>query len=232
MKQLFTFPVPFRSVYPVYWLGLLVVLVGLDLTTKKSATNYLNFHLSVSQARGEQIGPTHKALYAERDKVDILGEAGKLIKFRLVFNDRFVFGSGPSAPVLGFFMTLSAIIFLLFYRWHNHDLGHPIAWLFVFSGALGNLIDKMWVKSLLTREWSLSITPQPGHVSGVVDFVECIWFGWSQFADVPLLGWLAWRTWPTFNLADSLIVVAIFWLLLTIRWREEDESADDAASKS
>lgn len=220
------FPVPFKSVYPVYWLAALVVLVGLDLASKKAITETLNFHLSLSQAQNEQIGPEHKALYAERDQINILGEGGKWIKFRLVFNDRFVFGSGPSAPVLGFFATLTAIIFLFLYRWHNHDLGHPIAWLFVFSGALGNLVDKMFVKSMLTREWVFSITPQPGHVSGVVDFVECIWFGWSQFADVPLLGWLAWRSWPTFNLADSLIVVSIFWLLLTIRWREDDQTED------
>ena len=230
MKQLFRFPVSFASVYPVYWLLLLVVLVSLDLASKKVITDHLNFHLSLSQSQGEQIGPEHKALYAERDQINILGEQDSLIKFRLVFNDRFVFGAGPSAPIWGFFLTLSAIIFLFFYRWHNYDLGHPIAWLFVFSGALGNLIDKMFVKSLTTRDWMFSITPQPGHVSGVVDFVECIWFGWDWAADFFLLRWLAWRSWPTFNLADSLIVVAIFWLIFTIRWREDEPSESETKS--
>jgi lipoprotein signal peptidase len=74
----------------------------------------------------------------------------------------------------------------------------------------------MFVKSLLTREWTLSIFPKEGHVSGVVDFVECIWFGWNSMGDVPLLGFLAWDTWPSFNLADSLIVVGISIMLFTM----------------
>ncbi len=227
--NLFRFPAPFRSVYPLYWLGALVLLVTLDLASKKVVTDYLNFHISLPQAQGEEIGPQHKALYAGHDQYDVLGDQGSLIKLRLVFNDRFVFGSGPAAPVWGFFLTLSAIVFLFLYRWHNYDMGHRVAWLFVFSGALGNLIDKMFVKSLTTREWMLSIMPQKGYVSGVVDFVECIWFGMDRFDDVWPLRWLAWRSWPTFNLADSLIVVAILWLIVTIPWREE---ARDAAGKS
>ena len=94
-----------------------------------------------------------------------------------------------------------------------------MAWLFVFSGALGNLIDKMFLKSLASREWVLGLTPRPGHVGGVVDFVECIWFGWDSMRDVFGLNWLAWRSWPTFNLADSLIVVGICLLILTMSER-------------
>ncbi|MDH5657217.1 MAG: signal peptidase II, partial [Spirochaetia bacterium] len=156
------------------------------------------------------------ALRDAEDQYSILGEDGYLIKFRLIFNDRFVFGTGPSAPVLGFFLTFFAIIFLFFYRWHNYNLGHPLSWLFVFSGAAGNLIDKMFVKSLTTRDWTLSIFPKPGHINGVVDFIECIWFGWGAAADIPLLGFLAWDTWPSFNIADSLIVVGITLMLFTM----------------
>jgi lipoprotein signal peptidase len=50
----------------------------------------------------------------------------------------------------------------------------------------------------------------------VVDFVECIWFGWSQFEDVWGLSWLSWPSWPTFNIADSLIVAGIGLLILTM----------------
>ena len=68
----------------------------------------------------------------------------------------------------------------------------------------------------------------PGHVSGVVDFVECIWFGWDAVRDVFLLNMLAMPTWPTFNLADSCIVVGIVLLLLSMR----DFAADDASENA
>ncbi|HNL70626.1 MAG TPA: signal peptidase II, partial [Leptospiraceae bacterium] len=133
-------------------------------------------------------------------------------------------------PVFGLFLSLFAVIFLIFYRLHNPDFGPSAAWLLVFSGAVGNLIDKMFVKSLETGAWVFSLGPKPNHVSGVVDFVECIWFGWTPGYDMlsfslPFFGtfrplaWLAWPVWPLFNFADSLIVVGtcmlVFSMLLT-----------------
>jgi len=210
------FPVPFQKVYTLRWIMAFVVLVSIDIASKKAVTENLNFYLSHYQAEMLEPNLTLKSLYDARDRLNILGEDGYLIKFRLIFNDRFVFGSGPSAPVAGFFLTFFAIIFLFFYRWHNYNLGHPVSWLFVFSGAAGNLIDKMFVKSLTTREWVFSIFPKPGHVNGVVDFIECIWFGWTAAGDIPLLGFLAWDTWPSFNIADSLIVVGITIMFFTM----------------
>ncbi len=150
------------------------------------------------------------------DKIDILGDDGKYIKFRLVFNDRFVFGLGPSLPYIGFFLSFLASCLLLLYRWKNFQLGHPTAWLLVFSGAFGNLIDKLFIKSLETREWLFSLTPKKNYVSGVVDFIECIWFGWDSLGDFFLFRFLAMDTWPTFNFADSIIVVGIISLMFTI----------------
>ncbi|MEQ9363116.1 MAG: signal peptidase II, partial [Leptospirales bacterium] len=158
-------------------------------------------------------------------QIDVLGENGKLVKFRLVFNDRFVFGLGPSAPVLGLVLTMLATFFLILYRWHNPRLGYSVAWLLVFSGAFGNLIDKFFVKSLATREWMFSLSPQPGYVSGVVDMVECIWFGWDAVRDIFLLNILAMPSWPTFNLADSLIVVGIVLLMISM-WNLEAEAGE------
>lgn len=225
MKKIFEFPVPFLKAYPVVWIAFFAALVTADLTTKKIITDTLNFGLSVDQRMQAGIF-TNQGMPAEVDEtnyIPILGDEGEYIRLRLVFNDRFLFGSGPSAPVLGIFLTAGAILFLFFYRWKTYGAGHPVAWLFVFSGAVGNLIDKLFVKNLETREWVLSFGPQKGHVSGVVDFVQCIWFGLDQFNDVFLLKWLAWETWPIFNLADSLIVVGILILIVTIGLAPEPE---------
>jgi len=221
LSRLFTFNRPFLAVFPPLWIGIFALLVSIDLITKKIATDQLNFNLSSHQfmnaSRADNDASALNALVDGKPDVAVLGSDGNIVRFRLVFNDRFVFGSGPVAPVAGIYLTAFAILFLVFYRWKNEASGHSAAWLLVFSGAVGNLIDKFFVKSVASREWVFSPSgPQTGHVSGVVDFVECIWFGWSQFEDVPLLSWLAWPSWPTFNVADSLIVVGISLLMITI----------------
>lgn len=226
IKHIFDFPKPVLEVYSKKWIIVFVLLVVLDLVSKVWITETLTFRLTEHQLENAVPGKV-EALVRGKQQIDILGENGRFIKLSLVFNDRFVFGSGPTAPVLGLFISGFAVIFLVFYRLHNHTFGPSLAWLFVFSGAVGNLIDKMFVKSLETGDWVFSFGPQPNHVSGVVDFVECIWFGWSSAYDMlsftlPVLGtfrplaWLAWPSWPTFNLADSLIVVGTILLVLSM----------------
>lgn len=225
LRALFRFPLPFLKVYPPLWLISCIVLVSLDLTSKKLITNTLNYHLSYRQAKWlpePTDGSLGRALAGHpnaegKDQIDIWGELGKYIKLRLVFNDRFIFGLGPSWPYLGFGLSLLASCFLVLYRWRNHSLGHPLAWLFIFSGALGNLIDKLFIKSLTTREWIFSLSPQKGHISGVVDFVECVWFGWKSLGDYFILNFLAMDFWPTFNLSDSMIVAGIVLLMFSMR---------------
>lgn len=228
LVSLFRFPVPFLKVFPPLWLLACSVLIFLDLGSKKLVTNTLNYHLSYRQSKwlppssaleDRSLG---KALANHPDaegqnQIDIWGLEGKYIKLRLVFNDRFIFGLGPSWPYLGFSLSFLATCFLVLYRWRNAKLGNPLAWLLIFSGALGNLIDKLFIKSLTTREWVFSFSPQRGYISGVVDFVECIWFGWESLSDYFVLNILAMELWPTFNLADSMIVVGIVFLMLSMR---------------
>lgn len=215
-KKFFRPSTPFLKVYTPHWLGLMILLVLSDISSKVYITNVLNFHLARHQVDTSRVDHSYSSIFNGEEQINILGENGSLAKFRLVFNDRFVFGSGPVAPVLGVFLTLFAIMFLFLYRWHNPDLGNRFAWLLVFSGAFGNLIDKMFVKSLITRAWVFGFIPREDHVSGVVDFIEVIWFGWEKMRHVPFLSFLAWETWPTFNLADSFIVVGISLLVLTM----------------
>jgi signal peptidase II len=231
VRRLFQFPEPFLKVYPPVWLLLFAVIVGGDLISKKLVTDSLTFHLGPHQYWQINDPVASDALRGGLPQVDILGQQGQYVKFRLVFNDRFVFGLGPSAPVLGLALTTLATFFLILYRWHNPRLGFSAAWLLVFSGAFGNLIDKLFVKSLATREWMFSLTPQPGYVSGVVDFVECIWFGWDAVRDIFLLNILAMPTWPTFNVADSAIVVGILLLLLSMRELSAPSGEEAAASE-
>ncbi len=221
---------PFFKVYPKVWLLVFVVLVGADLLSKKVVTENLNFHLAYHQIQNVELNRSLKALYDGTDFIPLLGEEGALAKFRLVFNDRFIFGIGPSAPVLGFFSTLTAIFILFLFRWHNAALGHPIAWLLVFSGATGNLVDKMFIKSVATREWIFTIIPQKDHVSGVVDFIEVIWFGLDQFKGVWGLNFLSWDTWPSFNVADSFIVVGITLLVFTMKEYGGVSDADEGGA--
>lgn len=223
-KRLFTPRMPFFKVFPPLWIGVMILLATIDIGSKVWITKTLNFHLAPHQVEGMDFSPTMVSLYNGKDSIPVLGDNGEIFKLRLVFNDRFVFGSGPSAPILGMYMTLAAIIFLFFFRWHNPDSGHSVAWLLVFSGAIGNLADKMFVKSLMGRNWEFSLVPVKYHVSGVVDFLEVIWFGWDAMDGVPLLGFLAWKSWPTFNIADSFIVVGITLLLFLSHNRADAKS--------
>ncbi len=235
MPAWLSFSTPFLQVYTPLWLVSCLILVCADLGTKKLITDQLNFNLGYHQFKwlpdfdSSSTSGSIKALSNSpkadgKNQINILGPDGRYIKFRLVFNDRFVFGLGPSWPILGFFLSLFATFFLLLYRWYNAYLGTPIAWLLVFSGALGNLIDKLFIKSLYTREWVLSLKPQKGYISGVVDFIECTWFGWDSFRDIFLLDILAMETWPSFNLADSMILIGISLLLISMRQQDLNQN--------
>lgn len=219
IRRLFTFEKSFLSVYPVYWLLLMTLLIGLDIGSKYWVTSHLNFPKWNRHGLIEVDGhPTPPATFDKARKINILGENGQLFKLRLVFNDKFIFGLGPDfaqghGMMLSYGFTFCAIVLLWLYHWKNPELGSSIAWLFVFSGALGNLVDKLFLKSVITREWTFSLYPKAGHVNGVVDFLESVWFGWE---DAPV-GFLQWDTWPSFNLADSFIVTGMLFLFLTIK---------------
>ena len=120
------FPLPFFQVYTPLWLFFCLILVSADLCTKKLMTKHLNFYLHYQQfqwlpddapLKPETKPP--KALYGNpqadgKNQINVWGPDGKYIRFRLVFNDRFVFGLGPSLPILGFFLSLLATLFLAF----------------------------------------------------------------------------------------------------------------------
>ena len=193
--------VSFFKVYSPIWILLFLILVSVDLGSKIWITKNLNFNLSYLQYKNLPTSDivTYKALSVNpisdgKNQIDIIGNNGSIFKLRLVFNDRFVFGLGPNIPYLGIILSFLATVFLIFYHWFNSTVGNTYGWLLVFSGAFGNLIDKMFVKSLLTREWMFSLKPKEGYISGVVDFFECIWFGFAQLKNIFILNFLSMET--------------------------------------
>ena len=215
------FKTHFLKVYPPIWFLVLFIFVSLDIATKKIVTNNLNFNLSYTQVQYVNSNDSNAALVQNPNKtgidnINLIGKDGSIARFRLLFNDRFIFGLGPSISYLSIIITFFATLFLFLYHWYVPNLGYSFAWLLVFSGALGNLIDKLFIKSLSTREWVFSLWPKKGYVSGVVDFIDCIWFGWEDapfFLDFLLLKH---SRWPTFNIADSCIVVGMCLLVYSV----------------
>jgi len=199
------------------WIVCFIGLTSCDLVTKKIVTDHLKFYVPEQQISSADLTSKSAALFSGIEQIDVLGEKGSFVKFKLVFNDRFAFSLGPSLQSIGLLVSVFALGFLAYARFKNPGLGNRWIWLLIFAGAAGNFIDKLFVKSFVTREWMFSLTPQAGHARGVVDFIECAWFGFDRLANIPLLSLLAPHTFPIFNVADSCVTIGIALLLLE-RW--------------
>lgn len=205
-----------RSHSSYFWLFLFILLVSCDLASKKYVTDHLNFRLGpdeVAQVQGGNLSE-FKALYDGKEAIPLLGKGRPVAWMELYFNNRFVFSLGPNLRYVSILFTAVAILGLLVFRLRNPSMGPWLPWVLVFAGATGNLIDKLFLKSLVTREWVFSLTPLPGHISGVVDFFAVIWFGLDKFDFFPLT-FLSWHVWPIFNIADVMIDVGVVLLFLT-----------------
>ena len=120
--------------------------------------------------------------------------AGDLIMLRHVRNTAIAFGLGRNfspevKQVLFLILPLIVIIFLFIFIFRAKDLTSVQRWTLcaIVGGGIGNIIDRIF-------------RPQ-----GVVDFV-----------DVKFFGILGLKRWPTFNLADSTIVVGICILIISM----------------
>ncbi|GHT64549.1 lipoprotein signal peptidase [Spirochaetia bacterium] len=101
-------------------------------------------------------------------------------------------------PVLFIILPLIVLGFLVCYYLTSTEFSRLQCWAVagIIGGGLGNIIDRIF------------------RPDGVVDFISVKWFGLT-FHDkpVPLLGF---DRWPTFNIADSSVVVCCFIFLLSI----------------
>ncbi|MDR1947919.1 MAG: signal peptidase II [Spirochaetaceae bacterium] len=92
-------------------------------------------------------------------------------------------------PVLFVILPLLVLGFLLWYYFKSDELARLQRWAVagIMGGGIGNLIDRIW------------------RPDGVVDFISVKFYGIFGF-----------ERWPTFNVADSAVVISVILFLLTI----------------
>lgn len=120
--------------------------------------------------------------------------AGDLIILRHVRNTAIAFGLGSNfspevKQVLFLILPLIVIIFLFIFIFRANDLRPHQRWVLcaIVGGGIGNIIDRI------------------SRPQGVVDFV-----------DIKFFGIFGLKRWPTFNLADTTIVVGICILIISM----------------
>lgn len=140
-----------------------------------------------------------------------------VVFFETSLNEGALFGIGQGMWLL--FAGLSvlaalAILFWLFYAGAARDLLLTMALALVTAGILGNLYDRLGLHGL---KWgAASNLHQPGDtVHAVRDWILVYIGRWP---------------WPTFNLADSMLVSGAI-LLVWHAWRREETAADGGRGK-
>ena len=92
-------------------------------------------------------------------------------------------------PVILVILPILVLVVLIVYYFYSSDFTRLQRWAVagIIGGGIGNLIDRIF------------------RPDGVVDFL-----------DVQMPGWFVWDRWPTFNIADSAVVVCCFILFFSI----------------
>jgi signal peptidase II len=111
----------------------------------------------------------------------------------------FSLGGGlPEAirPVVFIALPLIVLMFLCFFYWKSNDFTGLQRWAIagIVGGGMGNLIDRIF------------------RPEGVVDFISVKFFG--------ILGF---ERWPTFNVADSSVVVCVLIWLVSLFFTPSNE---------
>ncbi len=118
---------------------------------------------------------------------------GDFLRLTYVTNPVIAFSIGRNLPaagrlVLALILPLFVIGVLVYYQLFSPEIDRRQRWLLaaIIGGGLGNYVDRLF------------------RVRGVVDFI-----------DVKFYGLLGFDRWPTFNLADSTVVVAGILLIVS-----------------
>ena len=137
---------------------------------------------------------------------------GKYLRLIHVRNNAVAFSMGSNLPdnvrsILFSILPLIviALVFVVYFR--NNDFTKLQRWSIcgILGGGLGNLIDRFF------------------RPDGVVDFIDCYFFN--------IFGW---ERWPTFNVADSAVVVCgiLFIISFIIQIAKENKSKDEGKTKT
>jgi len=106
----------------------------------------------------------------------------------------------PLKPVLFIIVPIVVLGFLMWYFFKSDEFSQLQRWAMagIIGGGIGNIIDRIF------------------RPDGVVDFIS-----------VNIYGLLGMPRWPTFNIADSFVVVCCILLLITMFIPSKKEKADE-----
>lgn len=135
---------------------------------------------------------------------NVIGDFLRIVHVRNL-GAAFSFGSGLPATLRSVLLAILPVVVLglaLFIYFKNNEFTYLQRWLIcgVLGGGFGNIADRLF------------------RPAGVVDFI-----------DVKFYGIFGFERWPTFNVADSCIMVCGIWLFLNflIAIKNEKETKND-----
>ncbi len=142
----------------------------------------------------------------ESSIIRIIGDYVRLIHVRNIAV-AFSMGSALSAGwryVLFSILPLIVIIAVFVIYFRNNDFSKVQRWSIcgILGGGLGNIIDRFF------------------RPDGVVDFIDCTFFGWFGM-----------DRWPTFNIADSAVVVCGIIFVITFVMQAAKDSNSNAKKR-
>ncbi|MDR2073601.1 MAG: signal peptidase II [Spirochaetaceae bacterium] len=151
------------------------------------------FSLTAFAALVDQISKAFIAQWPENSLIkDVFGN--EFLEIVHVRNTAIAFSLGHNLPerlkpVLFILLPLGVLAFLIVYYFRTTDFTPVQRWAVagILGGGIGNLIDRIF------------------RPAGVVDFIS-----------VKMYGILGFYRWPTFNLADSFVVIFGILLLITV----------------
>ena len=134
--------------------------------------------------------------------------------FRIIHvrNTAIAFGLGHGfadelKAVLFILLPLVIVISLILYSLYKN--GQPVyqrvAFALIIGGGTAGCYAALTIRDLIDRIF---------RPDNVVDFVDTIWFGIDALRNVPILKLLSYERWPTWNIADACVVVAVAILLI------------------
>lgn len=199
----------------IWWLFPLIFVVGI------SADQILKFYIKLNFTLGEEfvIFDWLRLLFVENPGMAFgvtLGSKMLLTLFRLVV----------SGLVIWYIVKLIKL---------EYKIGYLVIATMILTGAVGNIIDCLFYGLIFTESSCDTVAQLTAFGAGyapclmgkVVDMFYCPLFTFPDW--VPFFGGEIFFS-PIFNLADSYITVAIFWLIIGYR-KTFSESLDDVMPK-
>ncbi len=142
------------------------------------------------------LGYQHQGFYYG-EQVPVIGT---ILQWTFIENPGMAFGIefGWAKIFLSLFSIIASVVLaIVIHRIRMYHLGIRIGFMMIFSGAVGNLIDRVF--------FGVIYGEAPLFYGKVVDFIQ---------VDIPDVALLGWTHFPVFNIADSCVTVGVAFLIL------------------